>query len=199
MSGNGALALEERKKSDRRVARTQSLVLEAFRDLLLERGYDGFTVRDLIDGADIGRSTFYEHFENKDDVFERSVAHPMGALADGLFRTTPDDGLRSIVEHFWENRVLARAVFGGPARFVLERVLSGMIAARLEERVVAAPRGAQAQLPRELIAAQIAAAQIALVAAWVEAKAPCDAATLARALHASTHAMLGALAVTRGS
>ena len=57
-------------------ARTQSLVLGAFYDLIIERGYDGFTVRDLIDRADVGRSTFYEHFENKDDVFERSVAVP---------------------------------------------------------------------------------------------------------------------------
>src|ERR1700736_6489220 len=104
----GRSDLEDAKKPDRRVARTQSLVLGAFYDLIIERGYDGFTVRDLIDRADVGRSTFYEHFENKDDVFERSVAVPLTTLADALVASEPSDKLHGIVEHFWQNRALSR-------------------------------------------------------------------------------------------
>jgi AcrR family transcriptional regulator len=182
-------ALKVGKKPDRRVARTQSLVLGAFYELILKRGYDGFAVGDLIDRAGVGRSTFYEHFENKDDVFEHSVAHPLGALADALFAATPADAPRAIVEHFWENRDLGRVVFNGAARFVMERVLARLIAERLERHRRAAP-GA---LPLALVAAHVAAGQLALVAAWIDADAPCDAATLARALHASAHAALDTL------
>jgi len=184
--------LADRKKSDRRVARTQSLVLGAFYELILERGYDGFTARDLIERADVGRSTFYEHFENKDDVFERSVAVPLGTLANALLAPEPSNALRGIIEHFWGNRGLSRATFGGSARFVMERVLAGLIAARLERRP-GATDAASAALPIGLVAAGFAAAQLGLIGAWIDADAPCDAATLARALHASAQAMVAAV------
>jgi AcrR family transcriptional regulator len=186
--------VEDGKKSDRRVARTQSLVLGAFYELILERGYDGFTVRELIERADVGRSTFYEHFENRDDVFERSVAAPLGTLADALLAPEPSNALRAIIEHFWENRGLSRATFGGSARFVMERVLAGLIAMRLERRLGAT--GAGPELPLGLVAAGFAAAQLGLVGAWIDADAPCDAATLARALHASAQAMVAAFTQT---
>jgi AcrR family transcriptional regulator len=188
--------LEEGKKRDRRVARTQSLVLGAFYDLMLSRGYDGFTVRDLIDRADIGRSTFYEHFESKEDVFEHSVAHPLTALADALLAGAPTDGLRGMVEHFWANRAVARATFDGPPRLVMERVLARLMTARLERCIREARSAARAELPLALVAAQLAGAQLGLVSAWIEADGPCDAATLARALHASGAAMMSALITT---
>lgn len=169
------------------MARTQALVLGAFYELILERGHDGFTVRDLIDRADVGRSTFYEHFENKDDVFERSVAVPLCALADALVTSDPSPRLHGVVEHFWENRRMARATFGGSARFVMERVLAGLVLERLDRRDVS-----PTALPLALVARGIAAAQLGLVAGWVEAEAPCDAATLARALHAVARAGAGA-------
>jgi AcrR family transcriptional regulator len=176
--------LQAGKKPDRRVARTQSLVLGAFYELILARGYDGFTVGDLIERAGVGRSTFYEHFENKEDVFEHSVAQPLGALADALFAAQPD-GARAIVEHFWENRDVGRAMFNGAARLVMERVLARLIVERLERRRRTTP----AALPISLVAANLAGGQLALIAAWVDAGAPCDTATLARALHAAARAV----------
>ena len=186
-SGKRAFALQAGKKPDRRVARTQSLVLGAFGELLLARGYDGFTAGDLIERAGVGRSTFYEHFENKEDVFEQSVAHPLGALADALFAAQPD-GARGIVEHFWENRDVGRAMFNGTARLVMERVLARLIVEHLERRRRATP----AALPSALIAAHLAGGQLGLIAAWADADAPCDTATLARALHIAAHAVLEA-------
>jgi AcrR family transcriptional regulator len=184
--------VKEGKKLDRRVARTQSLVLGAFYELILEHSYDGFTVGDLIDRAGVGRSTFYEHFENKEDVFEHSVSHPLSSLADALFAAKPD-APRAIVEHFWENRDLGRVVFNGATRLVMERVLARLIAERLERRRRTANGASAAALPTALVAAHLAGAQLALVAAWIDAEAPCDAATLARGLHAAAHAALGAL------
>jgi len=175
--------LQAGKKPDRRRARTQALVLGAFYELILAHGYDGFSAGDLIERAGVGRSTFYEHFENKDDVFEHSVAYPLGALADALFAAQPD-APRAIVEHFAENRDLGRVLFNGVARLVMERVLARLIAERLERRWRATP----AALPRTLLAAHLAGGQLALIAAWVNAATPCDAATLARALHAAARA-----------
>lgn len=56
------------KENDRRVRRTRQILREALINLILEKGYDRITVQDIIDRADVGRSTFYAHFRGKDEL-----------------------------------------------------------------------------------------------------------------------------------
>ena len=56
------------KKLDRRIARTRNACLEALTSLALERAYETITVQDILDRANIGRSTFYSHFRDKDEL-----------------------------------------------------------------------------------------------------------------------------------
>ena len=53
-------------RKDRRIERTQQLIRAAFRSLLEEKGYETLTVQEIIDRANVGRATFYAHFDNKD-------------------------------------------------------------------------------------------------------------------------------------
>src|SRR5512141_2904590 len=55
-------------KIDRRVQRTQQLLREALVALILEKGYDAITVQDILDLANMGRSTFYAHYRDKEDL-----------------------------------------------------------------------------------------------------------------------------------
>ncbi len=56
------------EKNDRRTRRTERNLRQALFSLILEKGYERVTVQDIIDRADIGRSTFYAHFESKDKL-----------------------------------------------------------------------------------------------------------------------------------
>ena len=54
--------------TDRRAQRTQNLIFSAFADFVQSKRYDRFSVTDIIERAGVGRSTFYDHFSDKNDV-----------------------------------------------------------------------------------------------------------------------------------
>ena len=58
------------KKSDRRIVRTRHSLSQALVDLIKEKRFDEITIQDVIDRADVGRSTFYSHFRDKEDLFQ---------------------------------------------------------------------------------------------------------------------------------
>ena len=62
--GNGVTNMESRKV-DRRIQRTRQLLDDALIELILEKGYDKITVQNIVDQANVGRSTFYAHFLDK--------------------------------------------------------------------------------------------------------------------------------------
>lgn len=68
-------------KTDRRVRRTHELLRRALFSLIQEQGYDRITVQDLLDRADIGRSTFYAHYRDKDDLLLSEFEDIRSALA----------------------------------------------------------------------------------------------------------------------
>jgi AcrR family transcriptional regulator len=55
-------------RRDRRIVKTRRALKEGLTDLILEKGYEAVIVRDIIDRADVSRSTFYAHFMDKDDL-----------------------------------------------------------------------------------------------------------------------------------
>src|SRR5579859_2938825 len=63
----------KQQKADRRSQRTHHLVSSAFAELLVEKPYEEILVQDILDRADIGRTTFYAHYFDKEDVLNSIV------------------------------------------------------------------------------------------------------------------------------
>jgi AcrR family transcriptional regulator len=72
------------RNQDRRGQRTRHLLSAAFVQLMREKGYSAITVSDLIERANIGRSTFYSHYRDKDDLFVHELDRVIEVLSSGI-------------------------------------------------------------------------------------------------------------------
>jgi AcrR family transcriptional regulator len=100
-------------RQDRRVGKTRKALKEALTDLILEKGYEAVTVQDVIDRADVGRSTFYAHFVDKDDLLMAILAD-LEVPAPDTTHWTPDspafDWTLELFRHFGSGQRLFKAV-----------------------------------------------------------------------------------------
>src|SRR6266550_3459672 len=111
-------------RPDRRVARSRRALKEGLTDLILERGYEAVTVQDVIDRADVGRSTFYAHFLDKDDLLMAILAD-LEMPAPDHTAWTPDDPAfgwtLELFRHFGSGRRLFKAVAGSQSGALARR------------------------------------------------------------------------------
>jgi len=62
-----------KKVTDRRIQKTQNLLRGALTSLIGEKPYDSIVVKEILDRANVGRSTFYTHFRDKDDLLVSGI------------------------------------------------------------------------------------------------------------------------------
>src|SRR5918992_5009007 len=85
MSGNDRLQLANmNKKTDARVQRTRDALGDALVALMQEKPFDTITVQDVLDRAHVGRSTFYSHYSDKDDLLMSDADEFYERVAMGL-------------------------------------------------------------------------------------------------------------------
>lgn len=99
---------------DRRQIKTREAIFEAFGRLLAQKKYTEITVQDIIDEANIGRSTFYSHFETKDflleEMCERLFMHIIESVRDcghthglKISKGLPPSVFVHLIKHIEEN------------------------------------------------------------------------------------------------
>lgn len=101
------------KTDDRRVRKTRAQLREALIALALAHGWDAVSVRDVCVRADVGRSTFYAHFADKEDLL-LSGFDDLHASLDHVRRgsDTPFAFAEALLVHAVENEDLMRLVAG---------------------------------------------------------------------------------------
>jgi AcrR family transcriptional regulator len=65
--------LQGKRVKDRRVEKTEALLRDALTSLIREKAYDSIVVKEILDRANVGRSTFYTHFRDKDELLASSI------------------------------------------------------------------------------------------------------------------------------
>jgi AcrR family transcriptional regulator len=165
--GSGAAAL------DRRVRRTRKLLHDAFISLTIEKGYEKTTIQDILDRADVGRSTFYAHYRDKaallttsfDDMHEQLQRQ----LADMPGSTPIDVALPAalLFEHAYRNQRVYRALCGHQGGAVVQRHLRALIGDLLRKHLRPEVSGRDTEVPADIAAEFYTSAALGLLVWWI--------------------------------
>jgi AcrR family transcriptional regulator len=166
-------------KIDRRVKRSQNLLGEALMSLILEKGYEAVTIRDITERADVAYVTFFRHYKSKDELLTQRLQTGMSDLQmriEAAARqvranvTTSAEG-RLIFEYVQANSLLFRVLMRSQgASQVRQQTLAAIETAFLNS---CKPLSAKEKLiPRQIAAHHIAASLLALIEWWLEHEMP---------------------------
>jgi AcrR family transcriptional regulator len=159
-----------KEKNDRRSQRTRQALSLAFVQLLREKGYSAITVSDLIERADVGRSTFYSHYRDKDDLF---VAQ-LDRVIEGLSQHMPDQSelpffpSLGLFRHVGEEYELYKAILWTPGIDLFIKHLQTSLSHRIERGFQES--GRQFEIPIPVMASFIAGSFLTLLKWWLENK-----------------------------
>jgi AcrR family transcriptional regulator len=158
---------------DRRVRRTRKLLHDAFIALAIEKGYEKTTIQDILDRADVGRSTFYAHYRDKaallttsfDDMHEQLQRQ----LADVPATTPIDVALPAalLFEHAYRNQRVYRALCGHQGGAVVQRHLRSLIGDLLRKHLRPEFRGGDTEVPADIAAEFYTSAALGLLVWWI--------------------------------
>jgi AcrR family transcriptional regulator len=170
--------------TDRRVQRTRRLLHQALMSLILENKYESITVQEILDRADVGRSTFYMHFQDKDELLFSGFQYLQSFLesVQETSATLPGKSYEKIIafslamfEHAREYRRINRALLGSNAEAVVRRrihsVLAGIVWPELKLQLQRRKRG-NCPVPPELLAHFLVSTYISVLTWWLNSKNP---------------------------
>jgi len=129
------------KSNDRRVQRTRRTLRESLISLMLERSCDEISVQDVCDKADVGRSTFYTHFADKEELMAGGFEDLRRMLRAGLAER-PDGKVRlgfarGMIDHAHDNQRLFRALVGKKSGQVVLRQFRELVGSLVREDLAA--------------------------------------------------------------
>ena len=179
-------------KTNRRKQLTRESLQKALIELISEREYDTITIQNIVDRANLGRTTFYQHYDSKDELFigcheaidskfYLGPHHPL-SRAELLSPETPH-GMIAAYQHLDGARRLLYSTFQGTDSVSIMRQIRDRSAQEIESNLRTTFIGFNSAIPLELLANYLAGAQIALVQWWLEKRRPQTPEELARTFH----------------
>ncbi|KXT84947.1 TetR family transcriptional regulator [Streptococcus sp. DD11] len=157
---------------DRRVKKSRAAIYQAFISLLNQKSYESITVQEIIDLADVGRSTFYAHFETKEALLEE--------LCQDLFQHTfierPEggdlfDATAHIFHHFRKNQDRIATLLLSKNSYFTNRLkieLEHYLFPRIQEQLLQT----KAQLPENFLKNYVTSTFVETVSWWLQERQP---------------------------
>ncbi len=160
---------------DRRIQKTQNLLRQALVSLIAEKPYDSIVVKEILDRANVGRSTFYTHFRDKDDLLISGIQEMLGPVPT----VTRGNGKAQdrvlwfslpIFEHHYRHAHSFGDRIGPKGRAILHERLRRVLAEIIAEGMKATRVGQESsrRIPPDLVSGYIASTFVLVLNWWLD-------------------------------
>ena len=166
---------------DRRQKKTRAAIFSAFGALLEEKSYSHITVQDIIDRADVGRTTFYAHFETKDDLLKElceelfghiissamDCTHTHGLYSDG---TAPESVFCHLLQHLQENDCNILGLLSCESSEIFLRYFKDSLNELIRTQFIEKRMAANPEVPLDFLIKHISGSFVEMVLWWIRGK-----------------------------
>ncbi|AOS64020.1 TetR/AcrR family transcriptional regulator [Actinoalloteichus hymeniacidonis] len=159
---------------DPRVARTRASLQKALLDLARERPLDDVTVGDIASRAGVNRSSFYQHYVDKETLLAEALEDALHDVSTQLPEAPALTGTLSMpielityLDHIAANAAVYRRVLGEHGSTLIAARLRQRVETIVRETVGAAGSAARTDLPVDVVAAGIAGSALGVITAWI--------------------------------
>lgn len=164
---------------DRRQRKTREAIFKAFSELLAQKSYNRVTVQEIIDAADVGRTTFYAHFETKDDLLKELCGelfdHIMQSAADcththGLYSDSdaPESVFCHLLQHLQENDNNILGLLSCESSELFLRYFKDSLNQLLSSQIVDWTKQGCGQVPQDFLTNHISSSFVDMVQWWLK-------------------------------
>ena len=162
---------------DRRQQKTRAAIFAAFSKLLAEKSYGKITVQEIIDTANVGRTTFYDHFETKDDLLkalcEELFGHIISSAADcththGLYSegNAPESVFCHLLQHLQENENNILGLLSSESSEIFLRYFKDSLNELIQKQFIGQDRRANLDIPEDFLVNHISGSFVEMVLWW---------------------------------
>jgi AcrR family transcriptional regulator len=167
----------KQQKADRRSQRTYRLVSSAFAELLVEKPYEEILVQDILDRADIGRTTFYAHYFDKEDVLGSIVEQELELLTSQISHAAAKQRVvpsLELFEHAYhsENQQFRALMRSRAGEFLWEALQAALCRAIESALSTLCAEKRSPPIPLPVVSQYLAGAFLTLLKWWVAADMP---------------------------
>lgn len=155
---------------DRRTKRTKNAIYNAFTELLLKEKYSKITIQEIIDLADIGRSTFYSHFETKDELLKSMCTDMFDEMHSNnltLSSGNPHSMITDILYHIKENEKIIKGVFVSESGELFMNYFKAYFNSQIEQHLLASYDERVTDIPKDFLINHISGSFLEMVKWWV--------------------------------
>jgi hypothetical protein len=170
----------EHEKEDRRTRRTRRILREALLSLLKEKRYEDISVQDIIERADVARSTFYVHYVDKQDllvgkwgVFASNLGHQAEVISHEEKESHSMLPTRGWFHHIQAQSPILKIIAKDPAMDLAMKTLHGILHRDVQTRIESyLPADEAVSIPSSLIVDYLSDSLMTLLKWWVKHDMP---------------------------
>ncbi len=165
------------QRQDRRSQRTQQALMDALIALLAVKSYNEISINDIIDRANVGRSTFYAHYQAKDDLLKSGFERALDMLIHHISFGEAGQGLRLDTTLFFRHAQghyeIYRTLVWGSGLDVLTKDGHAALSAKFQESFTLLLSGKpEPSIPLAVVSYSMAGTLLILLKWWLDNKMP---------------------------